>query len=481
MNVELEVAEMHIIVVGLNHKTAPVELREQVSISDIDIDDVLSGFRETHTIHESVVLSTCNRTEVYAVVSSKRAGEDYLTLFLAKRAGVSGDELAPHLYVKTGEAAVVHLFRVVSGLDSLVIGETQILGQVKNAFLQAADVGATGALFNQLFRKAIQVGKRAQSETTIGQHPVSVSYAAVQLAKKIFGDLGGRKAVVLGAGKMSTLAAQYLSAAGVGELMIANRTLSRAEDLARSVGGRAILWEEVASCVATADIVISSTGAKSHVLTADALERTMSKRSSRPIAFIDIAVPRDIDPEIRRFKNVYLYDIDDLEGVVSASLAERERQVARVESMIREALDEFSTWLTEQEVVPLIAAIREKGMAIQASVMESLERKLPNLTERERQILQKHTKSIVNQILRDPIQNMKELAIASGGAKHVEVFAELFGISKDEWQRFSEGETVTAAGHSTHRGFAELVREWSDSFMKERDSSTTQRLHPVLR
>jgi glutamyl-tRNA reductase len=479
---------VHMMLVGLNYRTTPIEVREQVSISDVELDEVLAQMRNTRTVLESVVVSTCNRTEVYAVVTSVRAGEDFLRTFMQRRAHLTKETMDRHLYVYRGEEAATHLMKVSAGLDSMVIGETQILGQVRTAFLVASDAGNTGALLNQLFRKVIQLGKRAQTETTIGQSPVSVSYAAVQLAKKIFGDLTGRRVLVVGAGKMSQLTAQHLHAAGIHELKIVNRTYEKAVQLAELFKGIAIHWSELESALVAADIVISSTGSKGIVITADMLENVWKHRSKRPFALIDIAVPRDIDPAAAQQRNVYLYDIDDLEGVVAANLAERQRQSVEVEKMIQETLSEYNAWLAEQEVVPLIRAIRAKGEDIQSSVMESLRHKLPNLTDKECDLIHKHTMSIVNQLLRDPIQNMKELSISAGGVQHVQVFAQLFGISAESLARtegvslFTE-EDMPSPTKRESAGFTEIVKQWSETVLRDAGDgrSTRNPVHPVLR
>ncbi|MBX5436584.1 MAG: glutamyl-tRNA reductase [Alicyclobacillaceae bacterium] len=422
---------MHIIVVGMNHRTAPVEVREQVSVPEAALPAVLAEIRESRTVLESVLLSTCNRTELYAVASSSRGGEEFLRRFFAVRLNQADGSVEPFLYVHRGEAAVTHLMRVACGLDSMVIGETQILGQVRSAYQAAVQAGNTGALLNQLFRMAIALGKQVQTEVGLSQNAVSVSYAAVQLVKKIFGELAGRTVLVIGAGKMGRLAVQHIQANGARRIRIANRTYERALELARACGGEAVPWEQLDAELAAADVVFSSTGAGSYVVSEADVERAVRRRVS-PLVLIDIAVPRDIDPRAGRHEGVYLYDIDDLRDVVAANLEERRRKAECVERMVRDALYRYSEWLAEQEVVPLIRAIRAKGVQIQAAVMDSLIRKLPELTERERQLIQKHTMSIVNQLLREPVQNMKEMAIASGGgAGHVQVFARLFGITPE--------------------------------------------------
>lgn len=479
---------MHIIAVGLNHQTAPVEIREKVSVSDYELEDFLTGLQSTHTVLEAVVVSTCNRTEIYAVVSSAHAGRDYLATVLARRAGLAREDFMKLVYVHTGIAAVEHLMKVTCGLDSMVLGETQILGQVRSAYLVAQSVDVTGVLLNQLFRRAIQVGKQAQSDTEIGQRAVSVSYAAVQLAKKIYGDLRDTKALVLGAGSMSRLSAQYLQAAGVRQIVIVNRTYKNALTLAQSVGGTAANWADLPEQLRKADLVISSTGSPVPIVHANEVRTAMQgrRRKSTPMTLVDIAVPRDLDNAIAELKNVYLYDIDDLEGVVEANLQERSRQASLVLELVKEACDDYSRWMAEQEVVPLIAAIREKGTRIQTEVMQSLERKLPNLSEHDRKVLQKHTMSIVNQMLRDPIQNMKELAIASGGSQHVRVFAELFGVSAQELASQSTAALLDADGANhdngeSRSGFADLVRQWSESLLHDLSDDGAPAVHPALR
>jgi len=470
---------MHFLVVGMSHKTAPVQLRERVSISDVEMDEVLAGFRSTSTILESVVVSTCNRFEVYAIVSSLRAGEDYLQKWLANRCGLSSTELNTHLYVRSGQVAMRHLMNVVSGLDSLVVGETQILGQVRTGFLVASDAGNTGALLNQLFRQAIQLGKRAQTETAIGQNPVSVSYAAVQLAKKILGDLQKSRVLVIGAGKMAQLTVQNLAIGEMQQVCVVNRTFVSAQRLAQVVQGTARPWEDLELLLSEADLVISSTGSPNVVITKQMVKQALSKKETgRPTVFIDIAVPRDIEESCGSLPGVYLYDIDDLEGVVTANIQERERQASQVYVMIDESLADYASWLAEQEVVPLITAIREKGTQIQADVMDSLRHKLPGLDERDLKLIHKHTMSIVNQLLRDPIQNMKELAIASGGAHHVQIFAQLFGVDPALYAKGASKPVLTEG-----IGFADLVRQWSESLRGNDGAHKVggPELHPVLR
>ncbi|WDL96974.1 glutamyl-tRNA reductase [Alicyclobacillus sp. ALC3] len=421
---------MHLIMVGMNHRTASVELRERVSIVEDDLASVYGQLRDLRTVYESVVLSTCNRTEIYTVVTTRDSAEDYLLKYLARRAGLSEENIRAHTLTLQGEEVVRHLMKVSSGLDSMVVGETQILGQVRDAFSLAHEHGATGLILNQLFRTSIHLGKRAHTETTIGQNAVSVSYAAVQLARKVFGELTGRRVLVVGAGKMSQLTTQYLYEHGMTDVHVVNRSLARAEALAQQFGGSSVPWSSLSGELTAADIVISSTSSKQIVLSRVMVEQAAQGRGTRPLLLVDIAVPRDIDPEAGSVRNVFLYDIDDLEGVVAANQAERLRQAALVESMIQDGLSSFVEWLAEQRVVPVIAAVRARGEDIHERVMASLERKLPDLSERERKLIRKHAMSIVNQLLREPVQYMKERAGVSEGVDEVEWFADMFGVAE---------------------------------------------------
>lgn len=469
---------MHIVVVGMSHKSATASLRERVSVSGDALDHVLTQLRGTRTVMESVVLSTCNRTEIYALVSSVRAGCDYLTTVLASTAGMEKSELESALYCHQGEAAVSHAMRVTSGLDSVVLGETQILGQMRTAFQVAFEAGNTGALFNRLFRLILHVGKRAQSETTVGQNSVSVSYAAVQLATKILSGRKDIRALVIGAGHMGSLALQYLHAQGIHHLLLANRSLETAKEVAAQTNAEIISISDVAKHLVNVDVVISATRAPGYTVSYEDVEAILPKRK-RSMAFIDIAMPLDLDPRIGELGNVFFYNVDDLEGVIEANFEERKRQAVIIEGMIKGAVAEFSDWLTEQEVVPLITALRTKGQSIQESVMESLVRKLPDLSERDKKILNKHTMSIVNQLLRDPIENVKELAIASGDTAYVHMFAQLFGIEPETLANVNEwADKSEATKLSLQESFVDLFQRLRSDAV---DMGGKSALHPVLR
>ncbi|MGG1216183.1 glutamyl-tRNA reductase [Priestia endophytica] len=419
---------MHIIAIGLNYRTAPVEIREKVSFNDSELSEAMRVLKEQKSVLENVIVSTCNRTEIYAVVDQLHTGRYYVKAFLAEWFNISKEELSPYLTIYEHDAAIEHLYRVVSGLDSMVLGETQILGQVRSSFLTAQGQGATGTVFNQLFKEAVTLAKRAHHYTDIGANAVSVSYAAVELGKKIFGNLSQKHVLILGAGKMGKLAAKNLSGSGVGNVTVINRTKEKAEALAQRFEGNARSFEDLAGALLEADIVISSTSATEYVITKETMKEVEKLRKGRPIFMVDIAVPRDLDPSLSELETVFLYDIDDLEGIVEANLQERQKAAETIEIMIEAAVVEFKTWIGTLGVVPVISALRQKALNIQNETMKSIERKLPNLTERERKVLNKHTKSIINQLLKDPILSAKELAGQKDAEQSLQLFMKIFDI-----------------------------------------------------
>jgi glutamyl-tRNA reductase len=420
--------KVHILVVGVNYKTAPVEIREKLTFNQAELSEAMNALKGQKSILENVILSTCNRTEIYAVVDQLHTGRYYIKSFLADWFRLDKEGFTPYLKIYEDEAAVEHLFRVACGLDSMILGETQILGQVRSSFLLAQEENTIGTVFKQLFKQAITLAKRAHSETEIGSNAVSVSYAAVELAKKIFGDLKSKHVLILGAGKMGELAVQNLYGSGVQKVTVINRTFERAKDLAERFSGQAKPLTELQCALVEADILISSTGAKDYVITKDMMVHVEKIRKGRPLFMVDIAVPRDLDPALAELESVFLYDIDDLEGIVQANLAERKKAAEQIEIMIEAEIVEFHQWLNTLGVVPVIAALREKALAIQAETMQSIERKLPHLSERERKVLNKHTKSIINQLLRDPILRAKELAAEPNAEEALRLFMKIFNI-----------------------------------------------------
>ncbi|WP_221566306.1 glutamyl-tRNA reductase [Alkalihalobacillus sp. TS-13] len=442
---------MHILKVGLNHKTAPVEIREKVSFQPGELELALQSLRKTKSILECVIVSTCNRTEIYAVADQLHTGRYYIKAFLANWFSLDKELLKPYLQIQEREDAIEHLFKVVCGLDSMILGETQILGQVRSSFFTAQEIGTTGTVFNELFKKAITLAKRSHSETEIGENAVSVSYAAVELAKKIFDGLEGKNVLIIGAGKMGELTARHLCSNGVDEITVLNRTYAKAQEVAARFNGQASTMDELESSLQKADIVISSTGSTEFVLSKANVSPVLKKRKGKPLFMMDIAVPRDLSPDLHDLESVFLYDIDDLEGIVEANLAERQEEAAKIKVLIEEELLAFLTWINTLGVVPVITALRQKALSIQAETMKSIERKMPDLTDRERKVLSKHTKSIINQLLRDPITKVKELAAEPDSNEYLELFTQLFGI-EEELENVLKEERLAREQKSTEVG-----------------------------
>ena len=422
---------MHTLVVGLNYKTAPVEIREKLSFIESELPTAMEQLKKQKSILENVIVSTCNRTEIYAVVDQLNPGKYYIKQFLAQWFNIPMEQFDTHLFIHEHDASLNHLFRVTAGIDSMVLGETQILGQVRKSFLEGQQLGTTGTIFNKLFKQAITFAKRAHHDTAIGENAVSVSYAAVELAKKIFGSLKNKHVAILGAGKMGELAIQNLYGSGVSKVTVINRTFEKAQTLASKFEGNAKSMNELQCSLLEADILISSTGATDYVIDFEMMKHVSKLRKADPLFMVDIAVPRDIDPKIADLPNVFLYDIDDLQGIVQANLAEREVAASQIGEMIVEEIEQFNDWLAQLGVGPVINALSQKANRIQSETMTSIKNKMPDLTEREIKILNKHTKSIINQLLKDPILQAKEMAGASNAAEQLKMFQQIFGIEED--------------------------------------------------
>ncbi|MGG6313887.1 glutamyl-tRNA reductase [Paenibacillus macerans] len=421
---------MHIVVVGLNYRTAPVEVRERFSFADKDMPQALQELLRTKSVLEGVIIATCNRTEIYVVVDRLHMCGYFIRSFMERWFGVPREEFTRHLYMYEETHAIHHLFRVACGLDSMVLGETQILGQVKNAFLLSQNVKGTGTWFNMLFKQAVTLGKRAHSETAIGESAVSVSYAAVELGKRIFGSFEGKRVLILGAGKMSELTAKHLSGGGAEEVLVANRTFARAQELAAKCDGVPCTMQDAMQRLEEVDILISSTGAEGYVITSAQVARSMKHRQDRPLFMIDIAVPRDIEPAIGELDQVFLYDIDDLEGIVESNMEMRRAEAVKIEAMIEGEMAAFAGWLQTLGVKPVIRALQEKASGIHESTIDSLFNKLPELDERQRKVIRRLTKSIVNQMMHDPINRIKELAGEKQGAEALELFTQIFALEE---------------------------------------------------
>ncbi|MBQ4900583.1 glutamyl-tRNA reductase [Paenibacillus sp. Marseille-P2973] len=435
---------MHIVVVGLNYRTAPVEVRERFSFAEKDMPQALQELLRTKSVLEGVIIATCNRTEIYVVVDRLHMCGYFIRSFMEKWFGISREEFTKHLYMYEDEQAIRHLFRVACGLDSMVLGETQILGQVRSAFLLSQSEKATGTWFNMLFKQAVTLSKRAHSETAIGESAVSVSYAAVELGKRVFGSFSGKRVLILGAGKMSELTAKHLSGAGAEEVIVANRTFARAQELASKFSGTPCSMQEAMQRLEEVDILISSTGAEGYVITSAQVAQSMKQRPDRPLFMIDIAVPRDIDPAISELQNVFLYDIDDLEGIVESNMEMRRGEALKIEDMIEEEISSFANWLQTLGVKPVIRALQEKSSSIHESTLESLFNKLPELDERQRKVIRRLTKSIINQMMHDPINRIKELAGEENGAEALNMFTQIFSL-EEQMERLAESEMASGA------------------------------------
>ena len=429
---------MHIVVVGLSHKGTPVEIREKLAFTNHCLEDALRKLVPNNDDEgggyavEGVILSTCNRTEICALAKEADSGYEAIRRFMADFHQLSQREFADYLYAYDDKEAVIHLFAVASGIDSMIVGEPQILGQVRDAFEKAAAQKAAGGVLSALFRQAIHVGKLARTETGICQSAASVSYAAVELAKKIFGDLGSRQVLLIGAGEMSELTAKNLVDNGVGGIIVANRTYERAVGLAERFDGRAVDFARIGHALWTADIVITSTGAPHFIVKPEMVREAMRMRRNRPLFLIDIAVPRDIDPEVQRIENTYLYDIDDLQAVVEANIRERQKEVGKVEAIIHEELAKFMAWFRSLEVVPTITDLRKHAEEIRRAELAKAMRRLGDFSEREENIINALTIGIVNKILHQPIVRLKEHGNGHNGYLYTEAIRELFGLSEGQ-------------------------------------------------
>lgn len=453
---------MHILVVGLDYKSAPVDIREKLTFQPSELGQAMSQLKEEKSILENIIVSTCNRTELYAVVDQLHTGRYYMKMFLANWFGLSKEDVSPYLKFYENDGAVEHLFRVSCGLDSMIIGETQILGQVRTSFKLAQEEKTIGTVFNYLFKQAVTVAKRCHAETDIASNAVSVSYAAVELAKKIFGDLADKHVLILGAGKMGELAVQNLHGQGIGQVTVINRTFSKAKELAGRFSGEAKSMNELQCALMEADILISSTGANEYVITKEMIEHVNKLRKGCPLFMVDIAVPRDLDPALSEAEGVFLYDIDDLEGIVEENLKERQAVAEEVELIIEAEIVAFKQWLNTLGVVPVISALREKALSIQSETMESIERKLPHLSTREKKLLNKHTKSIINQLLRDPILKVKEFASESDAEEKLALFMQIFDIEEAAFpaeKEQDERQPVHMLKKQNQQGFISIASE----------------------
>lgn len=420
---------MQLAAIGLSHKRAPVEVRELLACPQARQEAALAGLLGRAA--EGVILSTCNRTEVYAVLDDPAAGPEDIAAFVGELNGLAPDAFVPYLYYLRGEEVVEHLFAVASGLDSMILGEPQILGQVRDAYEIAAAHRATGPILSWVFSHALKAGKQVRSDTEISRSAVSISYAAVELARKVFGSLAGRSILVVGAGKMGELAARTLFDHGLSDVVVTNRTFARAAELAERFGGLAAELDRLPELVARADVVVTSTGAPGFVLTPSLVKQAMRGRRNRPLFVIDIAVPRDVDPLVQRLDNVFLYDIDDLQAVCAANLEERRREVTRAQKIIDAEMAAFRAWWANLGVVPTISSLRRQAEEIRQIELKKALGRMGDLSERQQSTLEALTSAIVNKLLHQPITRLKTQADVGDDGQYVRVTRELFGLDED--------------------------------------------------
>lgn len=441
---------MNIIVVGLSHKTAPIEIRERLAVPESRMGEALSRLCSYPGIKEGILLSTCNRVEVYAVVEDIESGYSRVQEFLADtHLSLSSEQLTPHLYWHAGDKAIAHLFRVAASLDSMIVGESQILGQLKDAFEIALAHKATGLILNKVVKKAISVAKRVRTETKIAEMAVSVSYAAVELAKKIFSNLREKTVLLVGAGEMAKLAARHLMAHGVRQVRITTRNPHAAMDLACRFNATPIPFEEFRDDMATADIVLVSTGASHYLIGAEDVQRAVRQRMNRPMFLIDISVPRNIDPAVRHIDNAFLFDIDDLKMRVEQNREERLQEAEKAERMVAEEVVVLRQWLKSLEVTPTIVALRARTEEIKRAELEKTLGRLGHLSTHERELVQNLASAIVNKLIHGTMVTLKAEANSSDGAMFVEAARRFFcleeaptgrsgdGNRSDRWDRFA--------------------------------------------
>ena len=415
-------------VAGMNHRTAPVAMREQLAFEEEKIREILADLSGRGLLQEVMILSTCNRVEVYGVAAVPGEARSQAFSRLGSHRGVAWRELEPLLYTATGDEAALHAFRVAASLDSMVLGEPQILGQVKDAFALAQSAGTAGPVLHALMSHAFSAAKRVRSETLVGRLAVSISYAAVELARRIFEGLEGKAVLLVGAGEMSELAARHLIDHGALPIYVANRTWSRAQELARGLGGVPVPFDQLEATLARVDIVITSTAAPEPVVTAAQVRAALHARRGRPLFFIDIAVPRNVEPAVNDLEGAFCYDIDDLRAVVESNLKERQREAQRAQVLLEREVDKFAGRLQQLEVVPTIVSLREKLEAIRRAELERALARLPGAAEDTRRVMDSLSQAIVNKVLHAPMVKLKDSSRAGHGRRWTEMISELFGL-----------------------------------------------------
>jgi glutamyl-tRNA reductase len=440
---------MSLALIGLNHKTAPLALRERIAINRDDLPEATRALAAMPGVAECMIVSTCNRVEMLAAVEGP---EVELAAFVAEHFGIDAAEVEPHLYRYRDHEAVRHLFRMAASLDSMVVGESQILGQVKEAFQTARTAGTVAGQLEHLLQSAFAAAKKARTETGIGANSVSIASVAVDLARKIFGSLEGRTVFLVGAGKMSELAARHLTQQGVGSILVTNRTVERARRMAEEIQGRivprVVPFEELYEAAAEADIVISSTGAPHHIFTPKHGQDFLRKRRNRPMFFIDIAVPRDVDPAMNDLDGIFVYDVDDLQQVAAAHMEERSREASDAETLIEHEVERFQLKLRAVNVAPAIVALQQRAEEIRKSEFERMGAKLASLTPEQRTVVEALTRGLVNKFLHPPMQALKQAARENDQVK-LDALCEAWAVEatmSDRTQDKQEAASATEAG-----------------------------------
>ncbi len=418
----------NLILVGVNHKTTPVEIREKLAFTQVKIEASLSQLVSSPEIIENIILSTCNRVEIYARVENTDRGIQLLQDFICDYHGISRGNLDQYFYSYCDNQAVEHLFRVSSSLDSMVLGEAQILGQVKDAYSTARSFSATGMVLNQLFEKAFNVAKKVREETGISERGVSISSAAVELAKKIFEDLENHSVMLVGTGEMAELAAKHLISYGVKTVYVASRTYERAAALAKSLNGCALDFESFKEEMHRADIIITSTAAPTFIVNEEMMEAAIQKRKNKPIFLIDIAVPRDIAPEVNELENVYLYDIDDLQNVVNANMEERQKEAESAMEIINQEVTKFNNWFSTLDAIPTIVEMRNRAEDMRAFEVDKTLKNMDHLSSNDKEAINQLTQSLVNKILHKPTISLKKKTQSHDGHIYLKAIRDLFHL-----------------------------------------------------
>jgi glutamyl-tRNA reductase len=420
-----------IVNIGMNHETAPVELRELMAVGEHAMDEVIQTIRTIKDIKESLFLSTCNRVEILFTTDNETGATEAVIDFLCRYSQIPREKLLPSLYIYNDREAIRHIFRVGASLDSLIVGEPQILGQVKEAFRIAVNQKSSSVIVNKMMHRTFSLAKKIRTETEISGSAVSISFAAVELGKKIFGDLEGKKVLLIGAGEMAELAATYLMHNRVDKIKVANRTFHRAVELTNQFHGETISFEEIGDQLLHIDIVITSTASPEPIIITDQVKKAMKYRKNRPIFFIDIAVPRNIDPHINEIENAFVYTIDDLKGIIEVNLSKRKNEAMKAERMVDEEVIKFSEWLKTLDVVPTIVALKEKCRKIRQKELRKTLASLGSLTPEQRKSVENLALSITKKVLNDPIIFLKRKENRNSRNLYVDITQRLFNLDSD--------------------------------------------------